>query len=354
MMNKVAVHAFIRPFYQKTMGLWAFVLIFGGVLMEWKQHVLLGRFFFKNPIAFWLLPAAFLVFSLVHLRIQLGQLRKNNYLIFHQLGLFTRNESGKFWSQIILSNHSPLLAYFFFLSFFAWEQNKIPQGTILWLSVICLLGFNLWKIQRTLHFPLKEEVIKQPSVRWTFPRFTWVILSMRQNRPILLLLTKALGLLLLNGFYLSFQSGGYDFRWMQFGILCVSYLQLPLILEKTDTEVQRQSWVLALPLQLSHKLGYQLGSLGILIFPELLFLGWKGFHASHLNEYLILGIQCLSFVAGLQLLAYQKGKRFKFPQLVAGAFFLAFLGIVYGLPWIGFSIPIALLFLIQMRSPYQI
>lgn len=352
-MDKIGVLAFIRPFYQKTMGFWALVLIFGGVLMELRQHVLLGRFLFKNPLAFWILPFAFLVFGLVHLRIQLSLLRKNDYLVFHQLALFPKRDFRSFWTQIILGNHSPLLGYFLFLSYFAWEQNKPVSGIILWLTVVGVLGFNFWKIRKTLDHPLKEAVIKRPRVRWTFHRFTWIILSLRQSRPLLFLLTKGLSLLLLNGFYLSFQSGNYDFRWLQFGILCVSYFQLPLIIEKAEKEVVQQTWILALPLTLYHKLSYQVGSLVLLILPELIFLGWKGALSYKLDEYLALGMLSLTFVVGLQLMVYQKGKSTKFLQLLAAAFFLVFLGIVFGFPWLAFSIPISLLFLYQIRSAYQ-
>lgn len=352
-MNKIGFLAFIRPFYQKTMGFWALALIFGGVLMELRQHVLLGRFLFKNPIAFWILPFAFLVFGLLHLRIQLNLLRKNDYLVFHQLGLVPKKDFRSFWTQIILGNHSPLLVYFFFLSYFAWEQNKPVSGIILWLTVFGVLGFNFWKIRKTLGHPLKEVVVKRPKVRWTFPRFTWIILSLRQSRPLLFLLTKGLSLLLLNGFYLSFQSGNYDFRWLQFGVLCVSYFQLPLIFEKTEREVVQQTWILALPLTLYHKLSYQFGSLALLAFPELFFLGWKGLNSSLPYEYALLGALLLSFMAALQVLVYQKKESLSFPNLTSVLFFLLFLGIIFGLPGWVFILPISFLFINQTRGAFH-
>jgi hypothetical protein len=246
-----------------------------------------------------------------------------------------------------------ILGYFLFLSYFAWEQKNWTQGLILWLTVVGMVLFTHRKIQNTLHHPLKESFIRRPPVRWTFPHFTWIILSLRQNRPILLLLSKVLSLLLLNGFYYSFQTGSYDLRWLQFGMLLVAYLQLPLLLEKTESELQRQSWMLSLPLGMEHKLGYHLGSFCLLIFPELLFLAWKGWISGEMKDYLILGILALSFLMSLQLVVYKEGLSSAFLSWVVGIFFLFFLGIVFGLPWFLFSAPIALLFLNRISSAYQ-
>jgi hypothetical protein len=331
-MNKVAKFAFIQPFYQKTLGLWAVILVIGGVLMEAKQHVLLARFLFKNPEAFWIVPMMFLLFALVHLRIQLELLRRNNYLVFHQLGLFSEKDLSLFWAKIILANFSPILTYFLFLSYFAWEKAAFGLGLALWSSTIILLGFTFWKIRKTLHHPLREAIYHRPAIRWAFPRFTWILLSLRQHRPVLVLLTKASGILLLNGFFYSYQSGIYDLRWLQFGILCVAYTQLPLIFEKTEKETEQQSWVLALPLTLKEKLGYQLGSLILLVSPELFFLVWKG-ALSAFSTHLALGVLLLSFVCTLQVLVYSKNEIIRLPHQAGALFFLVFLAIIFGIPW---------------------
>jgi hypothetical protein len=277
--------------------------------------------------------------------------RKNEYLIFHQLGLFSTLDFRRFWSQILLLNFSPFLGYFLFLSYFAWEQKALFLGMLLWLLSFGVIFFNFILIQKTLHQPLKETIIHRPSVRWTFPRFTWIILSIRNHRPILFLLTKAFSLLLLNGFFFSFQSGDYDIRWLQFGVLIVTYVQLPLILEKSDRELTHQSWTLGLPLSLDSKLGYQLGSLAMLVFPELLFLVWKGLISSNF-ENLLLAILLLSFSCALQVLVYRKRESSSFSNLAAAMFFGLFLAIIFNLPWWAFVIGISFLFIHQSKRAF--
>lgn len=350
-MDKLALLAFVRPFYQKTLGFWTLILLIGGVLMEPAQHILIGRFLFKNPLAFWLLPTSILLFGWIHLRIQVELVRKNEYLIFHQLGLFSTLDFRRFWSQILLLNFSPFLGNFLFLSYFAWEQKALFLGMLLWLLSFGVIFFNFILIQKTLHQPLKETIIHRPSVRWTFPRFTWIILSIRNHRPILFLLTKAFSLLLLNGFFFSFQSGDYDIRWLQFGVLIVTYVQLPLILEKSDRELTHQSWTLGLPLSLDSKLGYQLGSLAMLVFPELLFLVWKGLISSNF-ENLLLAILLLSFSCALQVLVYRKRESSSFPNLASAMFFGLFLAIIFNLPWWAFVIGISFLFIHQSKRAF--
>lgn len=350
-MGKLALLAFVRPFFQKTLGFWTLALLIGGVLMEPAQHILIGRFLFKNPLAFWLLPTSIFLYGWIHLRIQLELVRKNEYHVFHQLGLFSPTDFKRFWSQILLLNFSPFLGYFLFLSYFAWEQKAHFLGISLWMLSFAVIFFNFIIIQKTLQQPLKETIIHRPSVRWTFPRFTWIILSIRNHRPILFLLTKAFSLLLLNGFFFSFQSGDYDIRWLQFGVLIVSYVQLPLILEKSDRELTHQSWTLGLPLTLDSKLGYQLGSLALLVFPELLFLIWNRLISSSF-EHLLLAILLLSLSCVLQVLVYRKRESSSFPNMAAAMFFGLFLAIIFSLPWWAFVIGISFLFIHQSKRSF--
>lgn len=350
-MNKVAILAFVRPFYQRTLGFWSAILLIGGVLMDEKQHVLLSRFLIKNPVAFCFIPVLLLFYSLIHLRIQQELLRGNNYLVFHHLGLYAEKELRLFWSRIILANFSPILTYFLFLSYFIWEKKAFDLGITLWMSTLILLGFTYGKIRQTLHRPLKEAFVTRPAVRWAFPRSTWILLSLRQHRPILVLLTKACGLLLLNGFFYSFQSGSYDWRWLQFGILCLAYVQLPLIFEKTEKEITQQSWILALPLSWKNKLGYQMGSLILLIIPELFFLGWKGILSTY-PENLVCAILLVAFISALQLLVYRKKESSSFPNLALTMFFGLFLAIIFSLPWWAFVFGVSFLFFQQSKRAF--
>jgi len=352
-MNKIGLFAFVRPFYRKTLGLWVSILLVGGVLMEVKQHVLLGRFFFKNPLVFLILPSALFLFGWVHLTIQKKLLQNKEYLVFHQLGLFSKKDFWLFWIRILLANFSPLIGYFLFLSYFAWEQQALLKGGVLWGTLLVSLFINYSQIRQILIKPLKDRTIYRPFFTRPFPRFTWLLLSLRQNRPILLLITKAFSLLILNGFFYAFQSGNYDLRWLQFGILCVSFFQFPLILEKTEKEIEQQTWLLSLPLPIPVKLFYQIGSLILLVLPEMLFLSWKGLNSSFPSDYITLAIVLISDMIALQFLIYQKKEVSSFPNWLAGLFFLLFLGVIFGFPWwIVFLLTFTLL-IHHIRSPYH-
>jgi hypothetical protein len=352
-MDKIGLFAFIRPFYSKTLGLWALILIVGGILMEVRQHILIGRFFFKNPIVFWILPLVIILFGWIHLTIQKKLLQSPEYQVFHQLGLFSKKDLWLFWSRILLANFIPLLGYFLFLSYFAGEQQAFLKGGILWATTLFILFFSFLRIRKILSLPLKELDIYRSYFPWPFPRFAWVLLSLRQNRPILLLITKAFSLLLMNGFFFSFQSGNYDLRWLHFAILCVAFIQFPLILEKTEKELEQQTWILSLPLTIPVKLFYQLGSLILLVLPEIFFLGWKGLNSSFPTDYIILAIVLVCDMAALQFLIHQKKEIPSLPNWVAGLFFLLFLGIIFGFPWWVFFLGTFTLLIRQFRSPYH-
>jgi hypothetical protein len=124
-----------------------------------------------------------------------------------------------------------------------------------------------------------------------------------------------------------------------------------LILDKTEKELAQQPWTLGLPLSLGNKMGYQAGSLALMVFPELLFLVWKTSLSSNF-ENLLLAILLLSFSCALQVLVYRKRESSSFPNLAAAMFFGLFLAIIFSLPWWAFVIGISFLFIHQSKRAF--
>ncbi len=321
--------------------------------MELKQHILLGRFLFGHTLPFAILPIGFLLYSGFHLRFQLMILRKREYQVFHQTALLPFGDFAKNQAVILLANHLILLAYLAFLSYFGVEKNAWIPLLFLWLTVLLALGLSIRIIYGYLCRPLKEAVLIRPRWKGKLPRITWFALELRQNRPILLLLTKGLGLLLLNGFFLSFRSGSYDHRWLEFGILCVAFFHVPILMEKNDFENGRMAWFRNLPSRFVQKLLIHLGTLVLVLFPELLFLFWKGSLQLAWDRLISLPLLLISIVLALLALVYSYTER-SFFQVAFGFFILCFLAILFGLPWVFPALASVIFFAAQTRTPFQL
>lgn len=352
-MDKLFFKSFTIPFYRKTLGFWVLILVFGGIFMEIKQHILLAKFLFRHPIAFSILPLSFLGFSIFHLKTIKALLSQKEYKIFHQIGLFKQQDRFQIWLKIILTNLAFFLFYFLFVSFYGVQENAWILLLILWFSVILGIGLNLWKINRAQEKPIPEIILKRPKVNWNLPRFTWLILELRQNRPLLFLLTKILSLALINGFFVSFASGNYDIRWMQFGVLAISFLQIPILMEKTEFELARQSWFKSIPFRSIEKFSFHFLSIILVSFLELWFLIWKGVYPFMGFEFLSLPFLFLGNQLILLGIQYWKfGSSYLSNWLIA-SFFILFLSVIFGIPWFvicGLSLSF---FYLQIKSAYH-
>ena len=353
-MDRRISQAFIQPFFQKTLGFWVLLLLVGGVLMEFKQHLQIARFLVNHPSLLVLTAVGFILYTWVHLRILLGLIRSPKYLIFHHLGLLSKKDSRNFWTSVFLTNHSPAVAYFLFLLFIGWEQNQLPG--VLILGVIYLSGLMATglKIQQILKLPIKEAWVERPNLRRPIPRFTWIFFHLKNHRPLLFLLSKLVSLVLLNGFFFTYLSGDYDFRWLQFGVLCVSFVQFFLLIEKSNFERLSLSWTLTLPFSIFKKSGNHLGNFVLIIGPELLFLAWRGGNELQAIDTSSLIIFLISLLMGIYGLILQKSESSQFHFWIFGGFALLFLSILFGVPWYLVASLNAFGLLGSVRNPYQV
>lgn len=336
------------------MGFWVLVLVFGGVFMELKQHILLGRFAFTYPSAFVIVPVSFGIYSFLQLRFQLEQLKLPNYLVFHQLGLWPKVVLAKFWIGIWMANHFIFLVYLIFLSYFGVEKNAWHLLFFLWTSVFIALVVSWLRIYKSLRTTIPEKKWNNPFRHIRFPRFTWLSLHLRQERPLLVLGTKIFSLFLLSGFFTSYSSGTYDIRWLQFGTLAVVFLHFPILLEKIDFESEKLVLLRNLPLRISQKVSNHFWSLTLVLFPELLFLIWNGPKFLGPLEMAELVFLLLSLTLGLMSqISLSKEKDFPL-QYLSGSFFLFFLCILFGISGWGIGILSIGIFFIGIRDAFEL
>jgi len=128
--------------------------------------------------------------------------------------------------------------------------------------------------------------------------------------------------LLLNGFIFSYQSGGYDLRWIAFGLLSAAFLHYPIWLEK----VRFEKWGIDLVFEFASlypSKNWPAASqfLGFCFYPNLswLLLNFPGFHSLQLIL-LLLGVNLGLY--GLVIFQYQD---IDWTKVIISSFFLAFI-----------------------------
>ncbi len=322
--------------------------------MELKQHVLIGRFLFSHPLAFVIVPVIFGIYSFLQLRFQLDQFQQPSYRIFHQLGLWPKVVLAKFWIGIWMATHFIFIVYLLFLSYFGGEKNAWGLLFFLWTTVFIVLVFSWLRIYKALSSTIPEKKWHKPFRHIRLPRFTWLSLHLRQERPLLILGTKILCLILLSGFFNSYSSGPYDIRWLRFGTLGVAFLHFPILLEKVEFENEKLAFLRNLPLRMTQKAANHFWSLTLVLIPELLFLLWNGpkfLDSRHVAELMFL---LISLTLGL-FSQISLSKRKDFPlQYLIGSFFLLFLFILFGISGWGIGLLGLTIFYIGIRDAFEL
>lgn len=301
-----------------------------------------------------IIPVTFGIYSFLHLRFQLEQLHQPSYRVFHQMGLLPKVILSKFWVGIWFANHAILLTYLIFLSYFGVEKNAWNSLFLLWTTVSLALVLSWLKIYKSLKSTIPEKIWHKPFRNFRVPRFTWLSLHLRQERPLLLLGTKILCLLLLNGFFVSYTSGTYDIRWLQFGTLATAFLHFPILLEKVDFENEKLAILKNLSLNIYQKAANHLGSVLLVLIPELLFFLWKGPKILDPFEVAELVFLLISLPIGL-LSQISISKINDFPlQYLIGSFFLFFLFILFGISGWGIGLLSLGMMLISIRDSFEL
>jgi hypothetical protein len=322
--------------------------------MEYRQHVLLAERILENDHFFLGVLGAFLIFGIFQSRYQLNLMNESHYRVFHSLAFFSVPKLVKIHLAIWPKTHALLLIYAVFLSYIGVISQNLFKPFLLWIFLlgIFVLDFSLfyYKLRR----PFPDKVI---SKSFLFPRIPfgfWFLKHLASKRPMLIIAVKLVSLTLLNGFFFSYESGGYDLRWIAFGLLCVTFIHFPVWMEKVGFDAEELSYFLNLPRSLFLKIRQHLTSLILFILPELILIGIK-FNGQELGLIALnLSFFFVSINLGLLGLIVFQSQHIDWTKAIIGAFFLIFLVILFSVPFYLIAVPSLATFILAINSPYRI
>lgn len=353
-MSDFYTKSFVIPFYKAFLGFFILVLLITCVFMEFRQHLLIAERIVENNFAYLGLVGFVLIFSLFQIRFQLLLMNDSRYLIFHLLAFLDKKKFILVYLGIWTKTHALLLCYSFFFTYVSFNLGRIEKAFLLVLLLfgVFVLDFMLlyFKVQK----PIPERTISKSILFPKIPFSIWFLKQLSKNRPFLLLGVKLVSLLLLSGFLISYQSGGYDWRWVAFGLLNSSFLHYPVWLEKVRFEQEELGWFLGLPRNLLAKILANFISLGILLIPEILLILLRYSFLDNPLESTHLALFFVGTNLGLYGLVIRQAEQIDWVKVIIGSFFLVFLLILFSLPIYFISLLGLSIFIFTIHHPYRI
>ena len=209
-----------------------------------------------------------------------------------------------------------------------------------------------------LYFKLKKPFPERTRVRSAiFNNLSfefWFLLHLRENRTLLILAVKIISIILLNGFFYIYSGGGYDLRWLEFGLLCPAFIHFPIWLEKETFESEQLSFFRNMPLSYSRKLGQHSVSILLILFPEFALLVYKFGANGNLTDLLFLLLLLISINMGIYGLIKWRTAQERALKLGYIVFFFLFLLVIFGVHPLIISAICTVPFLVSVKSRYSL
>ena len=353
-MDDFYTKSFVIPFYKAFLGFFMLVILISTVFMEFKQHVMLAERVLENDQFFLGVLGAFSIFEIFQERYQLTLMNDLRYRVFHSLAFFSIPKLLKIQLSIWTKTHALLLIYAVFLSYIGLHSQSLLKPILLWFFVLGVFSLEFTLFYFKLRRPFPDKVISKAILFPRIPFGFWFLKHLATNRPMLIIAVKLVSLILLNGFFFSYESGGYDLRWIAFGLLCAGFIHFPVWMEKVRFDVEELGYFLNLPRSLFLKIRHQLTSLILFILPELILIGIKfktqdfGLIALNLSFFFV------SLNLGLLGLVVFQSQHIDWTKAIIGAFFLPFLVILFSVPLYLIAVPSLAAFILAIKNPYRI
>jgi len=233
-MREIYLKSFVSPFYKAYLGFFILATVILGVFMEMKQHLMIAERIMQSQTWFFVIIFSFIFYSFLQLRFQIKLLQIPSYHIFQKLSFLSFSNFARRFFSVWLSNHGLILLYSLLLTYVGLKAGAWEKVAFNWFSLFLMSYASMFFSYKTVQKFYPEKRIHRSWTRITKPYFLWFPFHLKENRPLLFLTVKATSLFLLSGFFYSYFSGGYDTRWLAFGLLVCTYVNYPIWVEKVE------------------------------------------------------------------------------------------------------------------------
>lgn len=282
-MNQFMIKMLVLPFYRAHTGFFILLFLLAFGFIRNTEHLAIATYFSANTQ---LLLLLMLVWGMYYLRSIIftrnWMQQSQNFYWMQQFILLPRiPQISGFWLAQLLIN-LPMTFYGFFIA-----VQGINQGY--WLNVSLILSYSLVTIVLPAIFYRKVLYGVYPEAsqsslgiyicrKWEKPRWLWFPSYLLKFKPLLLLFTKLLSLLLIIAVFNLYYTDTYDWRLLGIGVFVAFYLNGVLVYNKLHFDTVKMSGLLNLPLTASRRTLQHMLDYALLVIPEwmVMFRYWPG------------------------------------------------------------------------------
>lgn len=353
-MNELFFKSFVIPFYRAFLGFFILVIVVFGVFMELKQHLRIAERVLQSPVSFYPILLVFLVYSVAQQRFLFRLLNDKRYRVFHDLGFLSWSQLGRNFLPVWLANHVLVLCYSVLLTYVGLGAKAGEKLGILWLLLIVIFLAEVTLLHSKIKKPFPDFIRVRTRLFKKLGVEFWFLMYLKEKRTLLLLAVKLVSIILLNGFFYFYYDGGYDLRWLEFGLLCAAYVHFPLWLEKHSFESRQLTYFHAMPISYWMKLGQHSKTLIIILLPELVLMVYKFGNRENLANLFFLLVLFIALNMGMYGLVKWRNGLANSLNSAYLIFFMLFLLVIFGIHPLIISTLCMVPFFTSLRPNYSV
>ncbi len=224
------------------------------------------------------------------------------YRFLHHFRLIPLSQRILSWVTISVSLVMPILAYAFWMSFYAVRSQQWVAISGLILFFAGMIGLSLLLFERIIRQQDTEVKVRTFARDWPLPYPLFFIQFLLRKNTVLVLITKLFSVAVLLGVCLLYPTDDYDERLLSIGLLLGSLIHLGLTTEHYTFEHEYLLFVRNLPLSFLRRFAAHALQMLLIFIPEITFLFR---YLPDTVSYLFVG-KALVFISGIQIAALHR------------------------------------------------
>ncbi len=294
-------------YYRLNTGFFLLLILFGFGVLRSNDHLLLAAFFVENPTHLIIPAFLFAVYQFKALLFIRNQCHHKWNEFLYLAKLFPVKARVQAASRLLIFVNLPVLGYSAFIFFMGLLNDRTLSASVYCVIIIVFHLSGIFLIHRwLLMVPFERRYSRLLyGINRVMTRRSWLVFIewLTRKELVFLLLTKAVSIVVLASCLFAFNSGDFDRRLLDFGVLtsfiCTSIITFFYI--KFDS--LELSWKRNLPFRLYERFLEQLMAIMPLALPELILLvNWPIAGLAFLDKIVLLlyGVSIMLLLLNLQ------------------------------------------------------
>ncbi len=336
----------VIEYYRLNTGFLFLLLMFAFGILRPEDHIALSAYVFASPF---LLVLVLVFFTLYHLKTVFfvrQRLLWDSHDFLYQLVLIPKWQRWGALLYVQLMLWLPVMLYAGFVGFYGWKfgQQNAVFVTFLYIFLIPLTGVAAYEYR--LFRPNPDTKLSALSGylnrRFTKPYWSYFVLYLFKENPVLLFLTKGFTCFVVLGVCKIYPTDTYDERLLSLGGLTVALVHSVLLLHLYEFEHLQLPILRNLPLTIRQRSTQYFQLFVLLLLPEVLFL--VRYFPKNVSWLYV--IQWWGFVMGILWLVFGRflQRHYIMDTLLRQAFYAFFVGFFL----VMFRVPAGILALIAL------